>query len=127
MEFLPYIYLGYMFISLYMLSMFLMIYLKNRKEIFSYPEAKRKYTVSFIVPAFLTSNLSTKQKPALGNVPENVVLISLIVPLPKDDPKRRCPDTSKLEKLVKWKPTVTFEEGLERTIKWFSQGKNLVV
>ena len=42
-------------------------------------------------------------------------------PLPKDDPKRRCPDTTKLEKLVGWKPNVTFEEGLKRTITWFSQ------
>jgi UDP-glucuronate decarboxylase len=42
-------------------------------------------------------------------------------PLPKDDPKRRCPDTAKLEKLVGWKPNVTFEEGLKRTVKWFSQ------
>jgi len=41
-------------------------------------------------------------------------------PLPKDDPKRRCPDTNKLERLVRWKPKVSFEEGLERTIKWFS-------
>ena len=42
-------------------------------------------------------------------------------PLPKDDPKRRCPDTTKLEKLVGWKPNVTFEEGLKRTITWFAQ------
>ncbi len=42
-------------------------------------------------------------------------------PLPKDDPKRRCPDTNKLEKLVEWKPTVSFEEGLKRTTGWFSQ------
>ncbi len=41
-------------------------------------------------------------------------------PLPKDDPKRRCPDTSKLEKLVGWKPQVKFENGLKRTITWFS-------
>ena len=27
-------------------------------------------------------------------------------PLPKDDPRRRCPDTSKLEKLVGWKPNM---------------------
>ena len=27
-------------------------------------------------------------------------------PLPKDDPQRRCPDTHKLEKLVRWKPNV---------------------
>jgi UDP-glucuronate decarboxylase len=42
-------------------------------------------------------------------------------PLPKDDPKRRCPDTSKLERIVGWKPTVSFEEGLKRTVTWFSQ------
>jgi len=42
-------------------------------------------------------------------------------PLPKDDPKRRCPDTTKLEKLVNWKPKVTFEDGLQRTITWFSK------
>jgi UDP-glucuronate decarboxylase len=44
-------------------------------------------------------------------------------PLPKDDPKRRCPDTNKLERLVGWKPTVSFEEGLKRTVTWFSQKK----
>ncbi len=49
---LPYIYLGYMFISLYMLSMFLLIYLRNSKDIFNYPKTKKNYSVSFIVPAF---------------------------------------------------------------------------
>jgi len=37
-------------------------------------------------------------------------------PLPKDDPKRRCPDAAKLERLVGWKPNVCFEEGLKRTL-----------
>jgi nucleoside-diphosphate-sugar epimerase len=41
-------------------------------------------------------------------------------PLSKDDLKRRCPDTSKLEKIVGWKPNVSFDEGLKRTIMWFS-------
>ena len=40
-------------------------------------------------------------------------------PLPKDDPKRRCPDTTKLERLVGCKPKVDFEEGLKRTVAWF--------
>jgi UDP-glucuronate decarboxylase len=44
-------------------------------------------------------------------------------PLPKDDPKRRCPDTNKLEKLTGWKPKMEFEKGLERTILWFSSKK----
>jgi nucleoside-diphosphate-sugar epimerase len=44
-------------------------------------------------------------------------------PLPMDDPKRRCPDTGKLEKLVGWKPVVSFEKGLKRTITRFSSKK----
>ncbi len=42
-------------------------------------------------------------------------------PLPKDDPKRRCPNTIKLEELVGWKPNVSFEQGLKRTIAWYSK------
>jgi UDP-glucuronate decarboxylase len=42
-------------------------------------------------------------------------------PLPKDDPKRRCPDTNKLGRLVDWKPNIAFEDGLKRTITWFAQ------
>jgi UDP-glucuronate decarboxylase len=42
-------------------------------------------------------------------------------PLPKDDPKRRCPNISKIEELVCWKPKVNFEEGLKKTVLWFSK------
>jgi poly-beta-1,6-N-acetyl-D-glucosamine synthase len=52
MEVLPYIYLGYMFISLYMLAMYLLIFLRNKKAFFDYPEAEKSYSVSFIVPAY---------------------------------------------------------------------------
>jgi cellulose synthase/poly-beta-1,6-N-acetylglucosamine synthase-like glycosyltransferase len=41
-----------MFISLYFLAMFLLIYLKNKREIFTFPKAKKKYSVSFVVPIF---------------------------------------------------------------------------
>jgi UDP-glucuronate decarboxylase len=42
-------------------------------------------------------------------------------PMPKDDPKRRCPNIGKLETLVGWKPDVSFEEGLKKTVTWFSK------
>ncbi|NOZ82637.1 MAG: SDR family oxidoreductase [Euryarchaeota archaeon] len=42
-------------------------------------------------------------------------------PLPKDDPKRRAPDISKARRLLNWKPEVSLEEGLRRTIAWFEQ------
>jgi UDP-glucuronate decarboxylase len=55
-------------------------------------------------------------------IKENVDCKSTIQysPLPKDDPKRRCPDTSKLQSLVGWQPNVEFEDGLKRTVSWFS-------
>jgi biofilm PGA synthesis N-glycosyltransferase PgaC len=52
MQALPIIYLAYMFVSMYFLAMFLMLYLRNRKTMFSYPEPSKKYSVSFIVPAY---------------------------------------------------------------------------
>ncbi len=40
-------------------------------------------------------------------------------PLPKDDPLRRSPDTSKAKKFLNWKPKISLEKGLELTIKWY--------
>jgi UDP-glucuronate decarboxylase len=42
-------------------------------------------------------------------------------PLPKDDPRRRCPDTDKAKKLLGWEPRITLDQGLLRTIAWFRQ------
>jgi nucleoside-diphosphate-sugar epimerase len=35
------------------------------------------------------------------------------------DPKRRCPDITKLETRTGYKPKYSLEEGLKRTIQWF--------
>jgi len=37
-------------------------------------------------------------------------------PLPRDDPKRRCPDIRRARQLLGWEPKVSLEEGLKRTI-----------
>ncbi len=41
-------------------------------------------------------------------------------PLPSDDPTRRKPDISKAIELLSWKPKMTFEEGLKKTISYFN-------
>lgn len=45
-------------------------------------------------------------------------------PIPKDDPKQRCPDISQSWKKLNWKPKINLEEGLKRTIKWIKNDLN---
>lgn len=46
------------------------------------------------------------------------------LPLPEDDPKRRCPNISKISKLG-WKPEINLEQGLIKVINYFREGKCL--
>lgn len=41
--------------------------------------------------------------------------------LPQDDPKKRKPDISRVTKAFGWKPTVSLDEGLSKTIQWFKE------
>ena len=41
------------------------------------------------------------------------------LPLPKDDPSRRNPDTSRAKKLLDWQASTSLEAGLLRTIEYF--------
>ncbi|MFW6147357.1 MAG: UDP-glucuronic acid decarboxylase family protein [Thermodesulfobacteriota bacterium] len=42
-------------------------------------------------------------------------------PLPEDDPKKRQPDITLARKILSWQPTVSLEEGLQKTIKYFDE------
>ena len=42
-------------------------------------------------------------------------------PLPVDDPKQRKPDISLARKELGWEPKVPLEDGIGRTMKWFSE------
>lgn len=43
------------------------------------------------------------------------------LPLPQDDPRRRCPDISKAREILKWSPTIDLKVGLIRTKNFFSE------
>lgn len=40
--------------------------------------------------------------------------------LPMDDPKTRQPDITRARECLHWEPQVSFEQGLHKTIEWFS-------
>ncbi|MCX5703617.1 MAG: SDR family oxidoreductase, partial [Candidatus Omnitrophica bacterium] len=42
-------------------------------------------------------------------------------PLPQDDPRQRKPDIARAKKILKWQPKIQLEEGLTKTIEWFSR------
>ena len=43
------------------------------------------------------------------------------LPLPKDDPKKRCPDITRARTLLGWEPNVPLAEGLKSTMDWYQQ------
>ena len=45
------------------------------------------------------------------------------LPLPQDDPKQRQPDIQRAQELLDWKPKISLEEGLRKTVEYFK--KNL--
>ena len=47
-------------------------------------------------------------------------------PLPQDDPKQRCPDISRAQKVLGWEPQVSLAEGLGKTIEYF-RSKELAI
>ena len=65
-ETLTVIYLIYMFIVLYFLSLFVLTFIQNRKEIFSILKSNKKYSVSVLIPAF-------NEQDNIKNTVENVL------------------------------------------------------
>lgn len=80
-------------------------------------------------------NIATQSEVSVGEMVR--ILIAKIYPAAKiiQDPDRMRPANSevfrllgsneKISKLTGWRPTVTFEQGLEQTIEWFRQDANL--
>ena len=60
-------------------------------------------------------DLAAKVALACGRPPDDVEYL----PLPVDDPLRRCPDITRAREILGWEPVTTLEGGLERTLDWF--------
>jgi len=72
-------------------------------------------------------NLGNPEEISILEIAKKIVAISgsrsdiIFRKLPEDDPHRRCPDITKAKQLLKWKPSVRLDEGLVKTIEYFSK------
>ena len=56
MEPITVIYLAYSFIAFYFLFLFILTYIQNKKDIFSYPKSNKNYSLSLVVPCYNEGN-----------------------------------------------------------------------
>jgi len=86
---------------------------------------ERNYTKSYISGLPGPLNLGNPHEVSIRTIAGMIVSISessseiIFEDLPEDDPRRRCPDISKAEKLLQWKPKIPLDEGLRKTIDYF--------
>jgi len=70
-------------------------------------------------------NLGNPQEISINDFAERIIKVTSSKskvepkPLPEDDPKRRKPDIGRAKKELKWRPTVSLEDGLKKTVEWF--------
>ncbi|MCH7541004.1 MAG: SDR family oxidoreductase [Proteobacteria bacterium] len=72
-------------------------------------------------------NLGNPDEVSVGDLAEKVIALTgskskiTYQPLPTDDPTQRCPDISLAHRLLGWKPKISLEGGLKKTIDYFRE------
>ncbi|HKP35545.1 MAG TPA: UDP-glucuronic acid decarboxylase family protein [Pyrinomonadaceae bacterium] len=46
-------------------------------------------------------------------------------PIPADDPRQRCPDLTRARELLDWSPSISFQEGITKTVAYFTGRSNV--
>jgi len=71
-------------------------------------------------------NLGNPHEVTIRELAERIIALTrsrsklIARPLPQDDPMQRCPDITRAERLLGWRPSVPLEEGLRRTVAHFA-------
>jgi len=68
-------------------------------------------------PQEITINKTVKKILSLTNSSSKIIYKKSC----QDDPERRCPDISKARKYLNWQPGISFEQGLLKTIDYFTR------
>ncbi len=95
-------------------SIFRVLFAKENGEYFNIGNPRPEISVRDL--AYVVKDAMPYKVEVLNIDPPHAVYAS-------SDPKRRCPDISKLQRVTGFKPKVSLEEGVRRTIRWFSESK----
>ncbi len=72
-------------------------------------------------------NIGNPQEITLKQLAEEIIELTgadskiTYLPLPTDDPKKRCPNIDKAKNILGWTPVVERKEGLSKTLEYFKQ------
>jgi UDP-glucuronate decarboxylase len=70
-------------------------------------------------------NLGNPEEVSILELAETIIELTgsksqlVFMPLPQDDPKRRCPDITLAKTVLQWEPRTPLREGLKKTIDYF--------
>lgn len=85
------------------------------------------YQISILKnPVNTPVNLGNPNEYSMKELAKKIILLSkstskiINLPLPADDPRQRKPDISLATKILNWYPKITIDDGLLKTIKYFS-------
>lgn len=85
------------------------------------------YQISILKnPVDTPVNLGNPNEYSMKELAEKIILLSkstskiINLPLPADDPRQRKPDISLATKILNWYPKITIDDGLLKTINYFS-------
>lgn len=76
-------------------------------------------------------NLGNPDERTISELAQKVVQLTcsksriVFCKLPKDDPRRRCPDISRAKTLLAWSPKVTLDEGLKKMIRFYGERRKI--
>jgi len=78
-DFLTTVYLAYIFVAIYFLSLFAIVFVQNRREIFSVPKTEKNYSISVLIPAYneedsIMGTIESVMKSDYGNLVEVIVI-----------------------------------------------------
>jgi UDP-glucuronate decarboxylase len=72
-------------------------------------------------------NLGNPNEITVAELAERIIELTgsrsrlVFLPLPHDDPTRRCPDITLAQRHLDWQPAVSLDEGLKKTIEYFDR------